>query len=93
MFNRTSEQNQKPNYMASLDAWLDDNVISKLSAAFEQYAIDADEGRTQAEAAAKVDPVVEEVKKAIKGKILESYHNGKEATAPKDRAKRFFKKS
>lgn len=62
--------------MQQLDAWLDEAVIDPLSQAFEEYGSAMDAGVPQEEAAAKIDPVVDQVKKAIKEKILESYHNG-----------------
>lgn len=54
-------------------------MVDKLAGAFEEYAEAGGAGVQQEEAAAKVNPVVAEVKKAIKEKILESYHNGKGA--------------
>jgi hypothetical protein len=65
--------------MQELNDWLDEHVISKLQAAFEEYAAAAEAEVPQAEAVAIVDPVVAEVKKSLRGKILESYHNGQAA--------------
>lgn len=79
MFARTKQTENKKSYMQQLDEWIDAEVVAKLAGAFEEYADAASAGVPQEEAAAKVEPVVAEVKKAIKEKILESYHNGKEA--------------
>ena len=82
MFTKTVQgenKSQKPSYMQELNEWLDEEVIFKLSAAFEEYAAAGEAGVPQEEAAAKVNPVVDEVKKAIREKVLESYRNGQKA--------------
>ena len=62
-----SEQQQKPkSFMQELDEWSDANVISPL---LDTFAED-------------LDNVEEEVKKAIRTKVLESYRNG-QASGPK----------
>ena len=58
---------QKTNFMYELDLWLDANVIGPL----ESAAGTADFGR-----------VAIDVKKGIRTKVLESYHNG-QAAGPK----------
>jgi hypothetical protein len=83
MFKQTAKP-QQAGYMQQLNEWLDENVIYKLSAAFEGYAADAEAGLSQAEAAAKVEPVAEAVKKALREKMLESYRNGQAAGLRKE---------
>ena len=83
MFKQT-ERPQAGGYMQQLDEWLDENVINKLAAAVESYAVDED----QEKAAADLEPVVEEVKKVLKEKILESYRNG-QAAGPRREGKRY----
>lgn len=79
MYKRT-EENKKPKpYMEALDEWLYEQVIDPLYAAFDQFIADCNDGLTQDEATAKGEPAVEAVKKAIKEKILQSYHNGQAA--------------
>lgn len=79
MFARTKQGENKKSYMQQLDEWLQEEVIYKLARGFEEYGAAAEAGVPQDEAAGRLDPIVAEVKKAIKEKILESYHNGKEA--------------
>ena len=64
-----SEQ-KKPSFMQELDRWTEATVITPLA----DPANDA-----------RIDAVVEEVKKAIRAKVLESYRNGQGAkpAAPK----------
>jgi hypothetical protein len=78
--------------MQQLNEWLDENVIYKLSAAFEEYAEDADRGLSQEEAKAKVEPVVEAVKRALREKMLESYRNGQAAGPQRERSRYAVKK-
>ena len=55
---------QKLSYMQQLDAWSDANVIMPLADPSPEHDFDV---------------VVEQVKKAIREKVLESYHNGQNA--------------
>jgi len=57
---------QKLSFMQELDLWIDANVIDPLST-------DGAEGEELTE------ETVEQVKKAIRQKVLESYHNGQKA--------------
>jgi len=59
---------QKINYMTALDQWSDTYVISPL--------VYSDEG--DGEAPDLTEETVEQVKKAIREKVLESYHNGQQ---------------
>jgi len=59
----------KKSFMQELDAWTDENVIDPLHAAITDG--DSDE----------CDAVREEIKKAIRQKVLESYHNGQKKPA------------
>ena len=81
MFKQT---NQKPSgYLQQLDQWIDEQVLGPLARAYEEYAFAIVEtGIEMDEAAATLDPVVAEVRKALKEKVLESYHNG-QAVAPR----------
>ena len=55
---------QKTNFMHELDLWLDANVIGPLESAA---------------GTADFERVATDVKKAIRTKVLESYHNGQAA--------------
>ena len=79
MFTQSKQIENKKSYMQLLDEWLDEAVIYKLARAFEEYAAADGAGVPQEEARAKVDPVVAQVKKALREKILESYRNGQAA--------------
>ena len=63
---------QKVNYMTALDAWTDANVIAPAFNAEQDDWEDA----------------VSQVKKAIREKVLESYHNGQTAGPRKFRPRR-----
>src|SRR5579871_1619727 len=56
---------QKVSFMQALDAWIDGNVIAPLCFQSE------DENSEEAS-----EDTMEGVKKAIKNKVLQSYHNG-----------------
>ena len=56
---------QKPRYMAILDKWTDEHVIGPLWGYVEKQALDGESSQ-----------IVEEVKKAIREKVLESFRNG-----------------
>ena len=72
MFQQT---NKAPSYMQELDEWTNATIVSPLYAAF---AKDSE--------SAYVDAVAT-VKKAIRDKVLESYHNGQTA-GPRKQAPR-----
>jgi uncharacterized protein YgfB (UPF0149 family) len=57
---------QKTNYMQELDLWIDANVIGPLGCSDPNNQQDWEK-------------TVEQVMKAIRTKVLESYHNGQEA--------------
>jgi hypothetical protein len=59
----------KKSFMQELDEWTDENVIDPLHVAITDG--DSDE----------CDAVRENVKKAIRQKVLDSYHNGQKAPA------------
>lgn len=81
MFKQTS--NQASGYLQQLDQWLDEAVTGPLVRAYEEYAFAVVEaGVDKEEAAAALDPVIAGVRKALKEKVLESYHNG-QAAAPR----------
>jgi hypothetical protein len=63
-----SEQ-KKVSFMQELDIWIDDNVIDPLTR-FEPQTAGFENARY-------------EVRKAIRGKVLESYHNGQAAKGGK----------
>jgi len=65
-----SEQGKPKNYMQELDSWIDAHVIEPL---LRPAPAEADVDRDPTEHARL------EVKKAIRGKVLESYHNGQAA--------------
>jgi hypothetical protein len=68
-----SEQDKATGYMQQLDRWIADTVIWPLAQAFQ------DRERTGKDE--PFDQTVVVVKKAIREKVLESYHNGKAAAA------------
>jgi hypothetical protein len=65
---------QKTNYMAQLDAWSIDSVINPLFSAAENY---------DGEHNYDWENTVEQVQKAIREKVLESYRNGQKAGPPR----------
>lgn len=67
---------QKLSYMAELDAWSDTEVIGPLFEAFEL-------GKAGAVADAQV-----QIRKAIRGKVLESYRNGQTAGSRRPEAQK-----
>ena len=60
-----SEQEKPKSFMAELDQWIEDKVFEPLQEGFF-LAMDGDMSLTSTEA----------VKKAIREKVLQSYHNG-----------------
>jgi len=71
-----SEQQKKSSYMQELDLWIDANVVGPLASA---------DPRVEEEWA----PAVKEIKKAIRIKMLESYHNGQRTPAKAQRGGRY----
>jgi hypothetical protein len=68
------KQDKPKNYLHELDEWVYDKVITPLEAAFQDsQKFKSDE---------PFDLATEEVKKAIRAKVLESYHNGQDAKRP-----------
>ena len=67
-----SEQEKPKNYMQQLNEWTDAHIISLLYAAYCENG--SENARERAE---------EAVHQAIREKVLESYHNGKAAQAPR----------
>lgn len=59
---------EKQNYMSQLDDWMEENVLEPLYHAFTPEDVDAE--------------AVTRVRKAIKQKVLGSYHNGLKTKAP-----------
>jgi len=66
---------QKLSYMQELDEWTDANVVMPLADPSPEHDFDV---------------VVEQVKKAIRGKVLESYKNGLKAPRRQEAAPRKF---
>jgi hypothetical protein len=66
-----SEQDKPKNYMQQLDEWTDATIVLPLYAAFAK------------DSESVYEEAVLMVKKAIREKVLESYHNGKAAQAPR----------
>jgi hypothetical protein len=56
---------QKTNYMAELDLWIEANVIGPIESASDSPQ--------------ELEMAAEQVKKLIRAKVLESYHNGQAA--------------
>jgi len=66
-YDNTKKEN-KPSFMAQLDAWVDESVVGVLvDGVIAWYEQEGEESYSQA---------VDTVKKAIRSKVLESYHNG-----------------
>jgi len=65
----------------SFDEWIEEEVINRLFAAWKAE----DEGDDREEE--NVEVMIQAVRKAIKEKVLESYHNG-QAAGPKREFKR-----
>jgi hypothetical protein len=69
-YDNTKKEN-KPSFMAQLDAWVDESVVGVLvDGVIAWYEQEGEESYSQA---------VDTVKKAIRAKVLESYHNGQAA--------------
>lgn len=66
-----TKKETKPSFMAQLDAWVDESVVGVLvDGVIAWYEQEGEESYSQA---------VDTVKKAIRAKVLESYHNGQAA--------------
>jgi hypothetical protein len=70
-----SEQTKPSRYMQELDAWTEGHVITPLLNACSAEA----ETENDPHSLEATEIVCEEVKKAVRGKVLESYHNGQKA--------------
>ena len=69
-YDNTKKEN-KPSFMAQLDAWVDESVVGVLvDGVIAWYEQEGEEAYSQS---------VETAKKAIRAKVLESYHNGQAA--------------
>jgi len=64
--------------MTQLDDWVDEQVIEPLFEAWEMQEKVADDESAKL-ATQEVEEAVKDVHKAIKEKVLESYHNGQKA--------------
>jgi hypothetical protein len=72
----SEQEKPKSSYMQELDLWTDANVVGPLANA---------DPRVEEE----WEPAVEGVKKAIRTKTLESYHNGQRTPAKAQRGGRY----
>ena len=69
-YDNTKKEN-KPSFMAQLDAWVDESVVGVLvDGVIAWYEQEGEESYSES---------VDAVKKAIRAKVLESYHNGQAA--------------
>ena len=69
-YDNTKKEN-KPSFMSQLDAWVDESVVGVLvDGVIAWYEQEGEEAYSQS---------VDAVKKAIRAKVLESYHNGQAA--------------
>jgi hypothetical protein len=71
------QQNKAPGYMQELDAWIEGQVINRI--------FEAREGEEEGERLGTTELILVEVKKAIREKVLESYHSGQAAGPSKGR--------
>lgn len=71
-----SEKKAKSTFMQELDQWIEDQVIEPLQ---EQWSRAQDGDLTTS---------TEPIKKVIRQKVLDSYHNGKKASQPKAEGRR-----
>jgi hypothetical protein len=67
------------NFMATLDAWTKDNVITPLLEAASPYAEVCEDIELMEEVEIYAEAAGAQVKKAIREKVLESYRNGQNA--------------
>lgn len=74
------QQNKAPGYMQELDPWIQEHVIEPLYDAAHDYYTSPD---LQDED--KLEAPVADIKRAIREKVLESYHNGQGAGPTKGR--------
>jgi hypothetical protein len=73
--NTMSEQDKPTGYMQELDRWTGEQVIWPLMQGYQD--------RETSKSDEPLDLAVQAVKKAIRERVLESYHNGKAAQAPR----------
>jgi hypothetical protein len=66
---------QVKNYMAELDNWIDEQVIEPLFAVWKGQ----DEAERDPQSYKGVELTTHAVRRAIREKVLESYHNGQNA--------------
>ncbi len=77
------EVKPKVNYMQELDTWLDELLTDKMIGAYTEIVVNANANARQDEVYTQFDGVYQEIKKALKAKMLESFHNGKKAAGVK----------
>ena len=80
MFKQTSKQ--PSGYMQQLDQWIDEQVIEPLFEVWETRERVVGDPEDEASVEKEVEQTVTVVRKALREKILESYHNG-QAARPK----------
>ena len=74
------QPNKAPSYMQELDAWIEDQVINRL--------FEARDGEEDGDPLGTTELICREVKKAIREKVLDSYHNGQQAGPRKQALRR-----
>lgn len=72
-----STSNKPSRFMEALDTWTEDTIINPLSKVWEKHQANPE---TKA-ATEEVEEAVDNIKKAIRAKVLESYRNGQGATS------------
>jgi len=71
----SQQSNQPSRYMAELDVWTDSTIIKPLFAVWQRQQQDRD----IAAANEAVERAIDEVKKEVRTKVLDSYRNGQKA--------------
>jgi imidazole glycerol phosphate synthase subunit HisF len=80
------QQDKPKGYMHELDQWIEEAVLAPLWASWDRYA---SEHVPEAQARADADAAVAGIKKVIREKVLESYHNGQGARVPARKQKQY----
>jgi len=84
MYKRTEANKNKKSFMQELDEWSEENILHPLHEVWHAY-YGADSSEEAEETTKQAGLREQEVKKAIREKVLESYHNGLKAKATRER--------
>ena len=72
-------EEQKKDYMAELDAWFEEKILTPMRGAWLHYS-QAGEGPLGLDAKSRIGELEADAKRLIREKVLESYRNGRAAS-------------